>query len=173
MRRPHKDTTTMDLKPILFRDAPVTADTARVQEIIESSGFFSPQEIEVAQELVEERLTKGISSGYLFLFAEAEGRVIGYTCYGPIPCTMESYDLYWIAVEQTLRGTGFGRELLQRTEQAIGRAGGSRIYVETSSRELYESTRGFYGACGYGEAAVLEDFYAPGDHKVIYLKVLS
>ncbi|MCJ7810300.1 MAG: GNAT family N-acetyltransferase, partial [Desulfobulbaceae bacterium] len=113
----------MDLKPILFREAPVSADTARVREIIESSGFFSPQEIEVAQELVEERLTKGISSGYLFLFAEAEGRVIGYTCYGPIPCTMESYDLYWIAVEQTLRGTGFGRELLQRTERAIGRAG--------------------------------------------------
>ena len=162
----------MQLKPIQFRDAPVQADVERVKEIIESSGFFSPQEIEVAQELVQERLAKGVSSGYLFLFAEAEGRVVGYTCYGPIPCTVQSFDLYWIAVEQSLRGAGFGRELLQRSEQAIEQAGGSRIYVETSSRELYGSTRGFYEACGYGEATVLEDFYAPGDDKVIYLKVL-
>ncbi len=75
-------------------------------------------------------------------------------------------------MEQSLRGAGLGRELLQRSEQAIARAGGRRIYVETSSRELYGSTRGFYEACGYGKAALLEDFYAPGDDKVIYLKVL-
>ena len=163
----------MGLKPILFREAPVQADVESVKEIIESSGFFSLQEIEVARELVQERLMKGISSGYLFLFAETGGRVVGYTCYGPIPCTIQSFDLYWIAVEQSLRGSGLGRELLQRSEQAIEQAGGSRIYVETSSRELYGSTRGFYVACGYAEAAVLEDFYAPGDDKVIYVKVLS
>ena len=162
----------MDLKSVLFRETPVHTDTERVKEIIESSGFFSPQEIEVARELVQERLAKGVSSGYFFLFAEAEGRVVGYACYGPIPCTVQSFDLYWIAVEQSLRGTGLGRELLQRSEQAMALAGGSRIYVETSSRELYGSTRGFYEACGYGKAAVLEDFYAPGDDKVIYLKIL-
>ncbi len=155
-----------------FREAPVQGDRKRVREIIASSGFFSHEEIEVADELVQERLGKGISSGYLFLFAEVEGRVVGYACYGPIPCTLQSYDLYWIAVEETLRGAGVGRELLRRSEQAMARAGGTRIYVETSSREQYGSTRAFYDACGYGEAAVLEDFYSPGDHKVIYLKVL-
>ncbi len=162
----------MRSKTILFRDAPVQEDTAGVREIVESSGYFTTQEIEVAQELVQERLEKGISSGYLFLFAETEGRVIGYACYGPVPCTLESYDLYWIAVAEDLRGAGVGRELLRKTEQAIERAGGRRIYVETSSREQYNPTRRFYRACGYGEAAVLEDFYAPGDHKVIYLKAL-
>jgi len=144
----------------------------RIREIINSSGFFSSQETEVACELVRERLSKGISSGYLFLFAEMEGRIMGYTCYGPIPCTRDSYDLYWIAVAQPLRGTGLGRELLKRSETIIEKNGGRRIYAETSSRELYGSTRAFYEACGYGEAAVLEDFYAVGDHKVIYLKIL-
>ena len=109
----------MDLKSVLFRETPVHTDTERVKEIIESSGFFSPQEIDVARELVQERLAKGVSSGYFFLFAEAEGRVVGYACYGPIPCTVQSFDLYWIAVEQSLRGTGLGRELLQRSEQAM------------------------------------------------------
>jgi hypothetical protein len=44
--------------------------------------------------------------------------------------------------------------------------------VETSSRPLYEPTRRFYLACGYRLEAQLEDFYAPGDGKVIFLKVL-
>ena len=46
----------MDLKSVLYRETPVQADTRRVKEIIESSEFFSPQEIEVAQELVQERI---------------------------------------------------------------------------------------------------------------------
>ena len=138
----------------------------------ESSGFFSPQEIEVARELVQERLAKGVSSGYFFLFAEAEGRVVGYACYGPIPAPFKALIFTGLPWNSPCAGAGLGRELLQRSEQAIALAGGSRIYVETSSRELYGSTRGFYEACGYGKAAVLEDFYAPGDDKVIYLKVL-
>lgn len=162
----------MHLKSICFRETPLPKDVDRIREIIASSGFFSPQETEVACELVRERLSKDISSGYLFLFAEMEDRLMGYTCYGPIPCTRESYDLYWIVVEKPLRGTGLGRELLKRTEMIIKNKGGKRIYAETSSRELYGSTRAFYEACGYGNAAELKDFYAAGDHRVTYLKVL-
>ena len=47
-------------------------------------------------------------------------------------------------------------------------AGGRRVYVETSGRAQYEPTRRFYEACGYAREAVLTDFYAPGDDKVIY-----
>ncbi|MDY6910698.1 MAG: hypothetical protein SWC40_12285, partial [Thermodesulfobacteriota bacterium] len=39
------------------------------------------------------------------------------------------------------------------------------------SRSLYEPTRAFYHRCGYARAALLQDFYAPGDHKVIFVKV--
>jgi len=41
-----------------------------VRGIVESSGFFSAEEVEIAVQLVQERLTKGIQSGYHFLFAE-------------------------------------------------------------------------------------------------------
>jgi hypothetical protein len=50
--------------------------------------------------------------------------------------------------------------------------GGRRIYIETSSRAQYEPTRGFYLKCGYRQETILEDFYAPGDGKVIYVKAL-
>lgn len=130
-------------------------------------------EIDVAVELVEERLSKGESSGYYFVFAEQGGRVVGYTCFGPIPCTIASFDLYWIAVHDSCRGQGVGKALMRKSEESIAAMGGTRVYIETSSRAQYVPTRQFYFACGYQEAAILADFYAPGDGKVIYLKVLG
>ena len=156
-----------------FRDEVRPEDREAVRAILDSSGFFYPEEIGVAVELVEERLQRGEASGYHFDFAEAAGEVLGYTCFGPIACTRESFDLYWIGVHQRHRGAGLGRRLLARAEEQIRRLGGRRVYVETSSRAQYEPTRRFYLACGYSLEAQLADFYAPGDGKVIFLKVLA
>jgi len=144
----------------------------RVREIVVSSGFFSEAEVEVAVELVQERLNKGVESGYYFLFAEQDQKVAGYSCFGPIPCTVESYDIYWIAVQQELRRSGLGVEILKNVEERIREMGGKRIYVETSSRQQYRPTRSFYSRCGYRREATLENFYSSGDHKVVYLRVL-
>src|SRR5512139_1266753 len=151
-----------------WREEPQHSDLRRVREIVVSSGFFSRPEIAVAVELVQERLKKGAESGYHFLFAEKDKKVVGYSCFGPIPCTVESYDIYWIAVQEELRRSGLGVELLKKVEEKIKEMGGNRIYVETSSREQYEPTRLFYSRCGYRREATLENFYSHGDHKVIY-----
>jgi ribosomal protein S18 acetylase RimI-like enzyme len=163
----------MNLQEVRYRDYLLPYDSDKVCAVVRSSGFFSPQETDVAVELVKERETKGLSSGYFFLFAEIGGDVAGYTCFGPIPCTVESFDIYWIAVSESLRGLRLGRELLRKTEEKIREMGGKRIYVETSSRAQYEPTHAFYRRCGYKEAALLEHFYSPDDHKIIFLKVLS
>ncbi|MBP1741406.1 MAG: histone deacetylase superfamily protein, partial [Deltaproteobacteria bacterium] len=85
---------------ITWREDPRPADRKRVREVVVSSGFFSEAEIEVAVELVQERLNKGIESGYYFVFAERDQKLAGYSCFGPVPCTVGSYDIYWIAVQQ-------------------------------------------------------------------------
>jgi len=157
---------------ISWREEPRLSDMDRVREIVVSSGFFSEAEIEVAVELVQERLNKGVESGYYFLFAEQDQKVAGYSCFGPIPCTVESYDIYWIAVQQELRRSGLGVKILKNVEERIRQMGGKRIYVETSSRQQYRPTRSFYSRCGYRREATLENFYSSGDHKVIYLRVL-
>jgi GNAT superfamily N-acetyltransferase len=123
-------------------------------------------------ELASERRAKGPECGYHFLIAEHYGRLIGYTCYGPIPCTAGSFDLYWIAVHPDFHRRGIGRGLVDETEKLIRAAGGSRIYVDTSQRIQYASTRAFYEGCGYRLETVLTDFYAPGDGKAIYCKSL-
>ncbi|HVP18486.1 MAG TPA: GNAT family N-acetyltransferase [Spirochaetia bacterium] len=162
----------MSAQVIKIRNSVERADVERIRIITASTGFFNPEEVDVAVELIEERLAKGPRSGYHFLFAEEKGRTLGYTCYGPIAGTRTSFDLYWIAVAAEFRGKGLGTRLLEAAESAIRSLGGTRVYIETSSRPLYESTRAFYIARAYGSVAVLDDFYAPGDAKVIYLKVL-
>ncbi len=157
---------------IRFRQEVLPDDVRNVRVIVESSGFFHGHEIEVAVELVEERLAKGIRSGYHFIFAELEGKTVGYTCYGEIAVTEGSYDLYWIAVLDAFRSRGVGGKLLVETEQAIRALGGRAIWVETSSRPLYEPTRQFYLRHGYPIEAVLKDFYAAEDDKVIFVKRL-
>ena len=156
-----------------WRDEPLSSDIENIRRIVRSTDFFSRQERSIAVELAEERLTKGISSGYHFLFAEGEGTVIGYTCFGPIPGTKDSYDLYWIAVRNDHRGFGLGKAIIGKTEQKIGALGGKNIYVETSSRHQYKPTQAFYSKCGYKKEAVLKDFYSLGDDKIIYVKTLS
>lgn len=157
-------------KAVSYRQEVFDRDRELVRAVVRSSGFFSDAEIDVAVELVEERLRQGEKSGYFFLFAELGGELAGYACFGPIPGTRQSYDLYWLAVADQLRRQGLGKAILSNSEILIGHRGGDRIYVETSSRPQYVETVAFYRSCGYREAAFLEDFYAPGDGKIIMLK---
>jgi ribosomal protein S18 acetylase RimI-like enzyme len=145
-------------------------DPARIKEIVSSTGFFRDDEIHVAVELVEEWLAKGEASGYEFLFAEVDGETVAYSCYGLIPCTLHSYDLYWIATHKDFMNKGIGRALLRETEKAIWGSGGIGIYVETSSKDQYAPTRAFYEKNGYILKARYEDFYDRGDDKVVYIK---
>lgn len=147
-------------------------DTQAVRELVAETGFFNPEEIGIAEELVVERLAKGDESGYHFVLAEIDGRLAGYANYGRIAGTQESYDLYWIAVHPRHQGQGIGRLILEQAEDRIRREGGGRVYIETSNREQYQSTRGFYLRCGYECDAILANFYGPADDKVIYVKVV-
>jgi D-alanine-D-alanine ligase-like ATP-grasp enzyme/GNAT superfamily N-acetyltransferase len=148
-------------------------DCEIVRRIVTDTGLFRAGEIDVAVELVQARLEKGPASGYEFVFAEQKGQVVGYICFGRNSITVSSFDVYWIAVEPNKQGQGLGQLLLEAAERQIAAVGGTRIYIETSHRADYQATRGFYDRCGYHLASVLDDFYAPGDSKATYVKVLD
>ncbi len=148
------------------------SDRAAVEHLLAATGFFNEGELYVAMELADERLAHGPGSHYRFLVARDGGETVGYACWGPILGTQSSVDLYWIAVLPQCQGKGVGKGLLAAAEAWIREEGKTRIYLETSGRALYEPTRAFYLATGYSVATVLEDFYAPGDGKYIFVKVL-
>jgi GNAT superfamily N-acetyltransferase len=152
----------------LPRDHLRSADRGSIEAVVRGTGFFNEAEVAIAVELVDDRLAKGDASEYWFLLDGPPGDVTGYTCYGPISGTQSSFDLYWIVVRADAQGRGLGRALLDATNERIRAKGGSRVYAETSSKPLYEPTRRFYESNGFHADAVLPDFYAPGDSKVIY-----
>lgn len=154
-----------------FRRELKDTDAGFIKEILESTGFFYDYEIDIALELVEENLAKGEEkSGYIFYIAETYKIPVGFACFGKTPCTASSFDLYWIAVHQEQKGQGIGKLLLNTVENEIAKLGGKNIWVETSSRPLYEPTRMFYLKTGYKMVSELQDFYGENDNKNIFQK---
>ncbi|NMB63961.1 MAG: GNAT family N-acetyltransferase [Spirochaetes bacterium] len=157
---------------IQYRDFPVQTDCDTVVSILDATGFFYPEEIDIALELLNEKINYPDSSSYEFIFAEYQTTVIGYICYGRIPLTKASWDVYWIAVHPDFQGNGIGYALLSKAEETIKLHDGKHFYIETSGRKLYEPTHTFYLKAGYTVSAVFKDFYADGDDKLVFYKKL-
>ena len=150
-------------------------DREAVRALVTETGFFSPDEQDEAVELVDETLLRGKASGYEFIFVDMPGdppRLMGYVCFGPIPATQGSFDLYWIAVAPASQRSGLGARLIREAERLAKIQGATQMFVDTGGSEQYAPTRAFYERMGYRSAAVLENFFAPGDAKIIYVKTL-
>jgi acetoin utilization deacetylase AcuC-like enzyme/GNAT superfamily N-acetyltransferase len=156
-----------------WRSAVMADDVGRVKALVASTGFFNGAEVEIAGELVTERLTNGVRSGYHLILAERGSGLVAYACYGPIAGTHGSYDLYWIAVSPEEQRRGLGGQVFARAEAAMRKTGARHLYADTSSSDKYKPTRDFYARMGFREAARLADFYGPGDGKIIYVKELA
>jgi len=155
----------------------VAADRSGVFRILENAGNFTPEEVGIALELIDEWLELGEHSGYLTYvlesITEGESEVHGYVCFGPTPLTESTFDLYWIAVDKSKHRGGVGKRLLKFAEDEIARRGGQLLLVETSSQETYGGTIQFYEKTGYELVGKIKDYYKIGDDKLIFLKKLS
>lgn len=157
---------------ISWREDITPQDVSKIERLAAASGFFRPDEVALAVQYAAEHLRKGPESAHNFLFAQQEDQTLGYACYGHIPGTLHSWNLYWIIVDNNSRSQGLGSRLLAQVEQRVAAAGGEQLYIETSSQPLYQPTRHFYQSRGYTLLTVLDDFYARGDGKVIYAKIM-
>ena len=147
-----------------------SADRRRIEEITRAVRLFRDDEVPVALEVFDAAVAG--SPDYLALGAVLDQRLVGWICWGPTPCTLGTYDLYWMAVDPAAQGAGIGTALVREMEGRL--AGSARlIVVETAGRPDYRPTRSFYESRGYRRTAVIPDFYAPGDDQVVYVKTLT
>ena len=158
---------------VRYRSRVKPGDVAALRSLVAATGVFLRQERAIALELLTERLRAGARSGYSFFFAESGRELVGYCAWGAVPLTERSFDLYWIAVAPHAQGLGLGRALMRLVERAVAAKGGGNLYIETSSRRVYDRTRRFYRAAGYRQVARLPNFYAPGDHKIMFCKPIE
>lgn len=142
-------------------------DTAAVMDIIRRTRFFRPVEEDIALEVLDDAVTDPTYQSYVI---EAHGRVAGWVCFGITPCTLGTFDIYWLAVDPQAQHGGLGSALLTFAERQIAAQGGRLMIIETSGSEMYRPTQRFYEKNGYRLAACVEDFYAPADPKMIFTK---
>ncbi len=144
-----------------------------IEAILRRCGVFREEEVDVALEVLDVYLYRLNQQDYQVYTAKRAGAVAGYVCFGRNTMTDGTFELYWIAVDPGQHRHGVGGSLMALAEYEIARQGGRLISVETSSREDYHPTRKFYHGLGYRQAAVVADYYAPGDSKVILTKRIT
>jgi GNAT superfamily N-acetyltransferase len=155
----------------MIRDT-IPQDTPALIRLAESTGVFKPLEIEALREVLDDYHATNVRHRHRAFTLLDGDRIQGFSYHAPEPMTERSWCLYWIVVGAGEQARGLGSKLLQAVEQDIIRVGGHVLWIETSSLPHYEKTRRFYPKHGYEQEALLRDFYAEGDGKVIFRKRL-
>jgi GNAT superfamily N-acetyltransferase len=140
-------------------------------DLIRATGFFTPAEVDVAEELIDVYLEDPEQKDYRIVVVENDRKdAVGYLTWGPTPLAEDAYDLYWMAVAPSEQGKGRGKELVRWLEDEVRGSDGRMIIIETSSQPKYHGTRQFYIDLDYKEVARIPDYYRAGDDRVIYAK---
>lgn len=147
-------------------------DRAAIRAIVAATGVFTDEEVRVADELVADAIVRPDESGYHAIVLVEDDAVRGYACWGPVPLTEGTHDLYWIAVDPREHGRGHGRALLAAVEERLRGQGARLLLIEAAGRADNAPTLAFYRRCDYAELARIRDFYRPGDDKVLFGKYL-
>jgi GNAT superfamily N-acetyltransferase len=136
------------------------------------TGVFKPLELDTLRELLGDYHTNEGTDGHRAVSIEEVGRVVGFAYFAPTPMTEATWHLYWIVVDKSVQARGIGANLMHFVEAEVKAAGGRVLLIETSALLAYELTRKFYLKLDYEHEATVRDFYADGDHQVIFRKRL-
>jgi ribosomal protein S18 acetylase RimI-like enzyme len=148
-------------------------DTEALVEIARGTGVFKPLEVVALREVLDDYHAEEHARGHRAATCERGGRAVGFVYFAPAAMTDRTWYLYWIAIDKNVQARGLGGELLRHAEDQSRAAGARLLLIETSSLPHYGPTRRFYLKHGYEEGCVLRDYYADGDHMVVFRKRLA
>ncbi|YAF94146.1 MAG: GNAT family N-acetyltransferase [Nodularia sp. CChRGM 3473] len=147
-------------------------DTTALIAIADAIGLFQPNQLNSLSEMLVDYFG-GNSDSDCFWITDDDDGPVGVAYCEPELMTNQTWNLQLIAIRPDRQGQGRGATLLRYVEQTLTARGGRMLLVETSGLPGFERTRAFYAKCGYEEEARIRDFYAAGDDKVMFRKVLS
>ena len=154
-------------------------DMAAILSIAEAIGF-QPGELKVVNQLLTDYFTDVSSRDSLqnnnaerfWLTNDQDNdESIGVAYCEPERMTDQTWNLQLIAIHPDYQGQGHGGELLRYVEETLKVRGGRMLLVETLAS--FDLAQAFYRKHGYEEEARIRDFYATGEDKVVFRKVLT
>lgn len=142
-------------------------DIPALNEVLDGTGLFP-------SEMLPDMLAPALAgeTQAFWLSYHHGGKAVGLCYTAPEDLTEGTWNMRALAVLPALQGKRFGTALVAAAEQYLKNKGHRILIVDTSSGEDFARTRNFYVQNGYEEEARVRDFWAKGDHKVIFRKVL-
>ena len=108
----------------------------------------------------------------IWLTAEFDGSPVGLLYAVPEEAADRAWNMRAIGVHADRHGRGLGRALADRLEAILRERAQRVLIVDTSGTDGYAGSRAFYRRLGYEEEARVRDFWAEGDDKIVFRKVL-
>jgi GNAT superfamily N-acetyltransferase len=153
---------------------PATADDTTALIAIANTIGFQPHELEQLRSMLADYFSGDSDSACFWVTDEDESNCpVGVAYCEPERMTNQTWNLQLIAIRPDHQGQGRGATLLHYVEQTLRLQGGRMLLVETSGLPEFDRTRAFYAKCGYEQEAQIRDFYAAGEDKIVFRKLLS
>jgi len=151
-----------NIRPVIPEDIDI------LKTIIEQNDLFP---CELLDDMISPYFKQEYETDFWITYMD-NGRPVAIAYYAPERMTEGTYNLYLIAVSPDYQGKGIGKELLVHIENHLKNRGERILLVETSGLPAFESSRNFYRMNNYHQEAVIREFYAQGDDKVVFWKKL-
>jgi ribosomal protein S18 acetylase RimI-like enzyme len=147
-----------------------SSDKRALLQIVSNSGQFDADGLAHVEATLDTHFTEG--SEALWLTAD-EGEPVGVAYCNPEPVTSGTWNLLMLWTRKDRERQGIGAALVTENEKRLRALGARLLIVETSGLPEFEAARAFYTKCGFFHEATIKDFFAAGDHKLVYTKVVS
>lgn len=146
-------------------------DTTALLDLARAIGF-SQDELETLKALLVDHFdTDGSRASFWLTDDDEDDGPVGVAYCEPERMTDRTWNLQLIAIHPDRQGQGRGGKLLSRVEETLKASGARMLLVETLAS--LDRARSFYRKHGYEEEARVRDFYAAGDDKLVFRKVLG
>lgn len=145
----------------------IAADFEALMSIIESSGQFDSDGLAHVRSTLEQHLKGGGED--MWLTAD-DSEPVGVAYCAPEALTEGTWNLLMLWTRKDRAGQGHGSALVKTIEHELAARGARLLIVETSGLPDFETARAFYTKLGFEQEAMIKNFFAAGDDKLIYTK---
>lgn len=143
------------------------ADLDRVRDLVDANAMFPS---EMLADMTAPYFDGDETQRWLVF---DDGQVDAACYFVPEPLADGVWNLLMIAVDPKRHGTGIGTQLMRAVEQQLAGDGVRLLLVDTSGSDAFKRTRAFYDMLQYECEARIRDYWAEGDDKVTFRKVLT
>ncbi len=146
----------------------VADDIPHLKTVLVETGLFPP-------DMLEDLMAPALSgkTGEFWLTGCIAGVPAGLCYTRPEELAEGVWNMLALGVRPARQRSGLGLALVKAAEAHLRATGERLLIVETSGTENFTAARAFYARAGYEREACIRDFWATGDDKIVFRKLLG